>query len=76
MTMRYYLSQTPDRRVIRGDVDNWLDFAFFNTENGEWDYSLNTFYSDEILVSSISDYREISEREAQAMLPVEALQHA
>ena len=69
MTMRYYLSKTPDHRVIRGDVDDWLTFFFFNTASGKWDDSLNTFYADEILVSSISDYQEISESEALSVLP-------
>lgn len=76
MPMRYYLSKTPDRRVIRGDMDDWLTFAFFNTASGEWDDSLNTFYADEILVSSISDYQEINESEALALLPSEAWQRA
>lgn len=64
MNIRYYQARTPDRRIIRGGLDNWLDFAYYNEENGEWDDALNAFYADEILVSSTPSYQEISKERA------------
>lgn len=68
MEICYWQSTLSDKTVIRGDLDNWLDFAFYNTDTGEWDYSNNTFYADNILVSGGVAYRDLTEQQATEII--------
>lgn len=64
MEIGYWQSAQSDKTVIHGGLGDWLSFAFYNTDTGEWDYFNNTFYANNILVSGGLAYRDLTEQKA------------
>lgn len=68
MGLCYYQSSLSDKSIIRGNLSNWLEFAVYRPETDEWDNTLNSFYADDVLISSSSSYTKITEDEATKLI--------
>lgn len=66
MSNQYYLVNMGDnkQKIIRGDPDNWLSFAFFDKKTMDWDYSRSFSWAERILTSGFVDFQVIPESDA------------